>query len=70
MENNNITTAFELPNKKIIKNLGLVKTGKPTPAKPQRHSESAEEKAAFLQFKKDLLSKTKTSIAEYDDIPE
>ncbi len=25
MENNNITTAFELPNKKIIKNLGLVK---------------------------------------------
>jgi len=25
MENINITTAFELPNKKIIKNLGLVK---------------------------------------------
>ena len=25
VENNNITTAFELPNKKIIKNLGLVK---------------------------------------------
>jgi uncharacterized protein YbjQ (UPF0145 family) len=25
MENNNITTAFELPEKKIIKNLGLVK---------------------------------------------
>jgi len=25
MENNNITTAFELPNKKITKNLGLVK---------------------------------------------
>jgi len=25
MENNNITTAFELPNKKIVKNLGLVK---------------------------------------------
>lgn len=54
----------------FYKNLGLIKTGKPTPAKPQRHSESAEEKAAFLQFKKDLLSKTKTSIAEYDDIPE
>jgi len=25
MENNNITTTFELPNKKIIKNLGLVR---------------------------------------------
>lgn len=25
MENNNITTAFELPNKKIIKNFGLVR---------------------------------------------
>jgi uncharacterized protein YbjQ (UPF0145 family) len=25
VENNNITTAFELPNKKIIKNFGLVK---------------------------------------------
>ena len=54
----------------FYKNLGFVKTGKPPQAKPQRHSESAEEKAAFLQFKKDLLSKTKTSIAEYDDIPD
>lgn len=25
MEHNNITTAFELPNKKIVKNFGLVK---------------------------------------------
>lgn len=25
MENNNVTTAFEIPGKKIVKNLGLVK---------------------------------------------